>query len=114
MENKKLITFNLPSDSDPNIFGKEFWSAFHKLAAEIPCESCRGEAEKFVIFWHDSVNLKLGKPLYDEKNFNEVFEKINTLKNKNQPYKFNSTMFLNIINLALLIVIIYLLTRKNS
>lgn len=65
----KTLCFDLPKTVDTTVFGPKYWSAFHTLAENIPCSGCRGFAEKFMVFFHDMVNKKLGKPLYDEKNF---------------------------------------------
>lgn len=65
------ICFELPTTADTTIFGPKYWAAFHTLAANIPCGGCRGFAEKFMIFFHDMVNQKLGKPLQDEANFKQ-------------------------------------------
>lgn len=69
------VCFNLPRNSDPMVFGPKYWEAFHALSHRIPCGLCRGFAERFMVFFHDTVNLKLGKPLYDKENF-DYFTKL--------------------------------------
>lgn len=72
--------FTLPTTSDPTVFGPPTWKAFHSLAESIPCPHCRRYAEKFIIFFHDTVNLKTGKPLYDPSNFNKFTKLISDIK----------------------------------
>ena len=64
------LSFDLPTTVDPAVFGPQYWKAFHTLAHEVPCGFCRGFAERFMVFMHDMVNVKLGKPIYDVTNFN--------------------------------------------
>jgi len=63
------LCFELPRTGDSSVFGPHYWAAFHKLAHNVPCSICRGFAEKFIVFFHDTVNKKLGKPIYDQENF---------------------------------------------
>lgn len=65
----KKVTYNLPVSKDPDTFGPYYWNVLHSTVADIPCGACRGEAVSFMKFFHDRVNLKLKKPLYDEENF---------------------------------------------
>ena len=65
----KTLTFELPRSSDPAVFGSAYWNAFHTIANNIPCGVCKGFGQRFVIFFHDMVNLKLGKTIYDKENF---------------------------------------------
>jgi hypothetical protein len=69
--------FDLPTSSDPAVFGPKYWEAFHSLAHQIPCQACRGFAEKFIIFFHDVVNKKLGRPVYDQANYNAILLQLN-------------------------------------
>lgn len=71
--------FHLPKSPDPDVFGSAYWRAFHKLAADIPCSHCRGFAEQFMSFFHDLVNTKLGKPLYDANNYNYFLQSISKI-----------------------------------
>ena len=84
-ENKETedITFRLPTSVDPEVFGPSYWNAFHTLARKIPCSLCRGEAESFMQFFHDYVNLKLGKPLKYPDNFAYWTERIAQIHNNN-------------------------------
>lgn len=65
----KRLVFSLPKSKSPQQFGTQYWKAFHKLANEVPCIFCRTFAEKFIVFFHDTVNMKLGKPIQDKQNF---------------------------------------------
>lgn len=79
----KVMCLRLPNSSNPEVFGRPYWAAFHKLAADVPCDKCRHFAEKFMIFFHDTVNMKLGKPIYNQQNFNtftQLFADINAGK----------------------------------
>lgn len=70
---KSSVTcYTLPKNVDPNVFGPYYWKAFHDVADKIPCDLCRPYAQKFMIFFHDVINKKLGKPLFNETNYNEV------------------------------------------
>lgn len=64
--------YNLPGSADPTVFGPVYWNAFHDLAKRVPCPGCRSFAEKFISYFHDVVNVKLGKPLFDSANYNEM------------------------------------------
>lgn len=75
-KNYDVITLALPTNSDPAVFGPKYWETFHKLADRIPCPSCRAKAVPFMSFFHDIVNLKTEKPLYDKENFNKHIEAI--------------------------------------
>lgn len=62
--------------------GKKIWQELEKTVKKIDCESCREHAVKLISFLHDVVNGGLGKPLYNEKNFNQIFNEINCVHNK--------------------------------
>lgn len=79
----RVEVFALPRSSNPSVFGRHYWSAFHKLANDVPCAKCKGFAEKFMVFFHDTVNLKLGKPIFNQPNFDyftQLFSDINAGK----------------------------------
>lgn len=67
----ETVCYKLPNTTDPSKFGPDYWAAFHDLAHRVPCPGCRGFAEKFMVFFHDTVNLKTGKPIQDEQNFKQ-------------------------------------------
>ena len=54
----------------PIHIGKLAWAIMHSTADLLAysCTDC-GDAEGAVIFLHDIINLKLGKPVFDKKNF---------------------------------------------
>lgn len=53
------------------------WKKLHNdLLKEIDCEACHDHAKELFSFIHDVVNLGLGKPAYDAKNFNKIFKQI--------------------------------------
>lgn len=78
----ETISYRLPTDVDPTVFGPKYWEAYHNLTSNIPCGTCKEFAVRFMIFFHDVVNLKLGKPLYDPKNFAEISQLITTINLK--------------------------------
>lgn len=73
------VCFNLPTTVDTSVFGPEYWNAFHTLASKIPCGGCRGFAEKFMVFFHDLVNVKTGAKIYDQANYNYFLSAISKL-----------------------------------
>ena len=80
----QTLAFTLPTSPDPTVFGPYYWNAYHTLAKNVPCPACRGFAEKFTVFFHDTVNMKLNKPLYDPQNFKyftNLFANINRGEN---------------------------------
>lgn len=79
-KNKDKVCYVLPKTSDPKIFGPKYWAALHNITERIPCGSCRGFAEKFMVFFHDVVNAKLNRPLYDSSNYTEMMIYLNTPK----------------------------------
>jgi hypothetical protein len=53
------------------------WEEIHgPLLKKIDCESCHDHAKELFSFVHDVVNLGLGKPPFDLKNFNKMFKQI--------------------------------------
>ena len=69
--------YDLPKDVNPDVFGPKYWYALHDITHKIPCPGCRGFAEKFMVFFHDVVNKKLGKDLYDRDNYNRMMLELN-------------------------------------
>lgn len=81
-KNFKLALFRLPNDHNPDVFGAPFWESFHTLSNMIPCPTCRNKAVPFMIFFHDIVNKKTGKKIYDPQNFNYWIEHIKKIDTK--------------------------------
>lgn len=79
-EIKSGTCFDLPTESDPSKFGPAYWKAFHTLAEKVPCGACKGFAVKFMVFFHDLVNLKLNKPIQDQANFDYFLTVFSDLK----------------------------------
>ena len=53
------------------------WQELHTtLLNKIDCESCHEHAKELFSFIHDVVNLGLGKPAFDVKNFNKIYKQI--------------------------------------
>jgi hypothetical protein len=65
----KSITYTLPTVVDPTQFGPYWWSALHDFVSEIPCVACREKAVSFQRYFHDLVNRRLEKPIFDKENF---------------------------------------------
>lgn len=76
-KHKNVACYYLPNSNDPKVFGPFYWKAFHDLANRIPCGDCRPEAQKFMVFFHDVINKKLGKPLFNQDNYTEVLNRLN-------------------------------------
>lgn len=79
-KNNDLITLSLPNNPVPTVFGPKYWEAYHKLSERIPCPGCRSEAVPFISFFHDVVNQKKGKPIFNKENFNKHIDMISKLK----------------------------------
>lgn len=71
-----ILTFKLPNSHDPDVFGAPTWEARHFLAEWTPCPGCRSEAVSHEKFFHDYVNLKTEKKLYDKQNYDKWVKKI--------------------------------------
>ena len=56
--------------------GKKIWQELERTVKKIDCETCRDHAIELVSFWHDVVNAGLGKPLFNPKNFNKIYNQI--------------------------------------
>lgn len=81
---KTKVCYELPNSKDTTVFGPAFWDAFDDLAGRVPCDGCREHAKEFVSFWHDLVNLRTGKPLYDKSNFNKWMTQVNAIQKQRQ------------------------------
>lgn len=101
------ICYDLPTSVDTEIFGPKYWEAFHDLAHRIPCTGCREEAESFVRFWHDSVNKKLGKPIFDKQNYQLWLNKI-TKRNK-----INTAIIISLVAITIVSVLIAIFKTKK-
>ena len=60
--------------------GSHIWDEIHGAVKKIDCETCQIEGGKLLIFAHDVVNARLGKPLHDKKNFLEFLDIIDCLR----------------------------------
>lgn len=79
-KNKGKTCYELPENPNPTVFGPKYWAALHSMMSSIPCGTCRGFAEKFMIFFHDVINLKTNKPVYDPANYSEMMLYLNSPK----------------------------------
>jgi len=77
--NKNTVTYTLPLNPDPLVFGPYYWKALHSVSNRIPCEICKTDAVNFMSFFHDHINRKLGKPFYDQTNYNNVLNQIKAI-----------------------------------
>lgn len=80
----KILTYRLPTSLDTEVFGPHYWAALHNIVDEIPCSICRNDAIGLMKGMHDTVNYKLGKPIYDEDNFNKYTEYICKIKTERE------------------------------
>lgn len=85
----KTVCYDLPTTTNPEIFGPHYWAAFHDLGSRVPCPGCRGFAEKFLVFFHDTVNVKTGKPLYDKENFDQFTQMFCDIKEGKDVFNHN-------------------------
>lgn len=60
--------------------GSKVWRKIHGAVQEIECDHCRNNGSKLMTFSHDVVNFKLGKSLFNPKNFTEMLEKLCSIK----------------------------------
>lgn len=80
--NNDLVLLKLSNTGNADVFGPQYWEAFHKLANMIPCSICRNDAIPLEIFKHDIVNLSLGKKVFDKENWKKLVTKVNELDKK--------------------------------
>ena len=64
--------------------GEHIWAERKQVNAKIECDTCRENAEKLETFTHDVVNAKLGKPIFNKKNFKTHAKQIECIC-KNNP-----------------------------
>lgn len=62
--------------------GSHRWKNIHTEADLVECDRCRPKAQKLMVFSHDIVNAKLGKPIFDEKNFADHVKQIKCICEK--------------------------------
>lgn len=63
--------------------GKFAWENRRKaINKDIDCDSCNKESHKLETFNHDIVNGRLGKQIFDKKNFHEFVDIVNCVSNK--------------------------------
>lgn len=86
MKNRDKTCFTLPRNPDPTVFGPKYWAALHKMMSDIPCPVCRGFAEKFMVFYHDFINVKLGKNIHNVENFNYFTDLIGKVRANNNTW----------------------------
>lgn len=78
---EKILTYRLPTSMDSDLYAP-YWEALHSITSEIPCSICRKDAEKRMIFFHDSINAKLSKDIYDMANWKKYLTELCDLKDK--------------------------------
>ncbi|MEE9215753.1 MAG: hypothetical protein V3U54_13440 [Thermodesulfobacteriota bacterium] len=57
--------------------GSAVWKEREQANAKITCDNCRGKAEKLEVFTHDIVNGRIGKKIFDKKNWDEHVQIVN-------------------------------------
>lgn len=62
--------------------GGKIWEEFDKAVKKIDCESCQDHAKELISFVHDLVNAGLGKPLFNQKNFDKIYNQIQCINDK--------------------------------
>lgn len=72
----------------PSTCGSVAWAVLHAAVANITahiCGHCGEEAERLMVFMHDLVNAKLGKPIQDPENFQSWCSTVHQLEAKQPP-----------------------------
>ena len=64
--------------------GAHIWDKRRKVINEIECDACKQEANKLETFTHDIVNARLGKQIFDKKNFHDFVDIVNCTASKCQ------------------------------
>ena len=62
--------------------GSKEWKKIHAAVEQIGCETCKDTGKKLMIFAHDIVNAKLGKPIFDKPNFKHHVSQIKCICDK--------------------------------
>ena len=62
--------------------GAKIWDERKAANKKISCESCRDEAEHLEIFTHDIVNARLGRSVFDKRNFHNYVKIVNCTADK--------------------------------
>ena len=57
--------------------GTQIWKERQQVNSKISCDACRDKAEKLEIFTHDIVNARLGKKIFNKKNWDEHVDIVN-------------------------------------
>src|SRR5207245_9595086 len=65
----KYLTY---PEGNPTVWGPKGWDYFEDVANSIPCQDCRKDAQNFVTAFHDLVNIKTGKEVYNPSNLLRV------------------------------------------
>ena len=78
---EKILTYRVPTTMDSDYYSP-YWDSLHHIVSEIPCSICRNDAEKRMIFFHDSINAKLGKPIFNMQNWKKYLIEMCALKDK--------------------------------
>lgn len=78
----KYTCYYLPKHGSPDSWGKYYWGALHSTIEKIPCSICRNEASEMMKAMHDTVNLRLEKPLYDKDNLKKWLDKYSEIRTR--------------------------------
>lgn len=65
--------------------GSKIWKKIDEDVDKIDCGTCKDEGKKLISFAHDIVNARLGKPIFNKKNFDEYVKIIDCLRAKHEP-----------------------------
>jgi len=57
--------------------GSGVWEKRKQVNSTIECDRCRDKAEKLETFTHDIVNGRLGKKIFDKKNWDDHVDIVN-------------------------------------
>ena len=78
---EKILTYRLPTSMDSDLYAP-YWGALHSIVSELPCSLCRIDAEKRMVFFHDTINAKIGHPIFDMDNWKKYLTLMCELKDK--------------------------------
>lgn len=82
----EMVSYRLPDNVDPKIFGPQYWFALHDIMSRIPCSLCRGDAEQMMVFLHDLTNIKTGKNLFAPENFSKWGDLVMNIRQNGNKY----------------------------
>lgn len=78
---EKILTYRVPTTMDSDYYSP-YWASLHNICEEIPCSICRNDAKERMIFFHDSINAKLKRPIFNMSLWKKYLTEMCELKDK--------------------------------